>query len=302
MTLRLDAIGVGGLTLVLGCAGDRASPSVEDPPAPSAQACVIVNDSLVLPSDGGCRLSAQQRAAYRLQGADPACSAGRVEFGGLSGGQVNLNGLQIRCESGAELPDMPGEGSARMMTDELTPSGGPETGAPVTDVDPLAGDVSVDGPPSAPALLEGETGWVLTWQDFDGAPGTRCGVINASDSSFAVVGDGFNRIPDPENVDQAPAPMPEGFSLVFIPFEEVLFEEPSTGGTWHLIGPDAADLGELVFTQDSTDPLRLWLLGRDGTVLDGAFEPSGITPEDLAGAPCDPCTFLAGTRRCVPLP
>jgi hypothetical protein len=459
MTLRLGAIGVCGLLLVLGCSGNTA-PSVEDPPPPNAEACVIVNDNLVLPSDGGCRLSAQQRANYRLQGADPACNAGRVEFGGLSGGRVNLNGLQIRCESGAELPDMPSEGTARVMTDELTPSGGPETSVPVMDVDPLAGDVSgdvsIDGPPSAPLLVtewtrledefstgcdlvngadfeaivptdgsgrlvvvsrldqdvgdfvlpelildedyvaraepsgevvarirykqsadglrqpwlvrpdgrawslaedaagtsprtavgalcqacdrvdgadpstcaaapsriipseglspleslldrssllvEGETGRVLTWRDFDSAPGTRCGVINASDSSFAVVGDGFNRIPDPENLDQAPAPMPEGFSLRFIPFEEVPFEEPSTSGTWQLIGPDAAERGELVFTQDSTDQLRLWLVGLDGTVLDSAFEPSGITPEDLPGAPCDPCTFLAGTRLCVPLP
>jgi hypothetical protein len=316
MTLRLGVMGVGGLLVVFGCAGHTASSGQEGPPDEAAsEACVIDNDSLVLPSDGGCRLSAAQRADYGLQGADPACNGGRVEFGGLSGGRVSLNGLQIRCESGAELPDAPGEDTEEMVLDEPTPSGEADVAEAVTGLDPVPDDVPVGGLASAPPLLVTE--WTRLEDDFS----TGCDLVNGADFEAIIPTDGSGRlvVVSRLNQDVRDFVLPE----LILDEDLVVRAEPSgevaarirfksgadglrqlwlvrpDGRAWSL-AEDAAGVSPRAVAGALCQACDL--LGLDGSVLDGAFEPSGVTPEDLAEAACDPCTFLAGTRQCIPLP
>jgi hypothetical protein len=78
--------------------GDGDDRRAEDAGNGDDATCDILDDSIVLPEGGSCRLSQQQQALYRLTGfGEVSCNQGRVSADGISAGQLTFNGLQIRC-------------------------------------------------------------------------------------------------------------------------------------------------------------------------------------------------------------
>jgi hypothetical protein len=192
MTVRVLSRRCGAVSLLLAFAcgedqdGNTAVSANDDNGERSelVSRCSIVDDVLVLPHDGACILSAEQRALYRVQGAEPACSGGRVAFGGLSGPQVSLNGLQIRCAPSED--EAPLEASPLGMN--APPSGeqvGPTGFAPAANgggEGPSDETASVDDPP---AITEVQRLAAGDWLQLDDGFSAGCDLVNGAD--FAAV-------------------------------------------------------------------------------------------------------------------
>lgn len=268
--IRTPGWGALALLCLSACGEGQDSAQVtggpEGPGGEGLRVCPIVEDVLVLPHDGACRLSTEQRALYRLSGAEPACSGGLVELGGLSGPRVSLNGLQVRCAPSAEEAPPP------PTPVDLNPDPGPGLPERPAPVDPVMRDVQ--------RLAPGD------WLQFEDGFSAGCDLVHGADFAAVVRGDGGGAL---VVVSEAGADVTD-FTLPGLVLDE----------SYDAYSPASqAPVARLRYQYDADGGRNLWLVRPDGSPwrLGVRRFPDLLardTPRTRPGVACQACEQVDG--------